>query len=142
MRNYFILIICTISLFFACNTNEVNSKEVSVMYKDAELALLMRSMYSQNEAWKQAILEDRFETNFPTDFYGIHTAEATDQTIRNEQFTSLADAYLASSKDLIETEKSKKQIKKFNLSIDACIDCHNVFCQGPIDKIKKLYIIE
>lgn len=129
-------------LFTACGGEGESTKEASIMYKDAELALLMRSMYSQNEAWKQAIIDDKFETNFPTDFYGIYTVEATDSTIRTEQFVSLADAYLASVKELIETEKSKKQIKKFNLSVDACIDCHSVFCQGPIDKIKKLYIIE
>ncbi|MCB0510561.1 MAG: hypothetical protein H6579_01320 [Chitinophagales bacterium] len=137
-----LLLLSILFLFMACNPADTSKKEESIMYEDAELALLMRSMYSQNEAWRQAILEQKFETNFPTDFYGIYTVEATDSNVRTEQFVSLTDAYLASVKDLIESEKSKKQVKKFNLSIDQCIACHNVFCQGPIDKIKKLYIVE
>lgn len=142
MRTYSLIISVTILFFVACNGEVGNTREASILYQDAELALLMRSMYSQNEAWKQAIITDKFETNLPKDFYGIYTVEATDSTIRTEQFVSLADAYIASVKELIETEKNKKQIKKFNLSVDACIDCHSVFCQGPIDKIKKLYIVE
>lgn len=112
------------------------------MYESKPLALLMLQMHEESADWKEAILKDSFNIEFPADFYGIYTVEATDSTVRNEVFMSQADVYLKAVKELVETSKEKKQVKKFNITIDACIACHQVFCQGPIDKIKKLYIEE
>ena len=53
-----------------------------------------------------------------------------------------ATSYLQSVNNLVGTKKNKKQIKRYNASITACVSCHEVFCQGPIDKINKLYIME
>ncbi|MCD8529048.1 MAG: hypothetical protein LRY27_03610 [Chitinophagales bacterium] len=112
------------------------------MYKDTELALLMRHMFDEGMEWKEAIEQDSLHVNFPEDYYGIYTVQATDSSVRNAQFMAMGDVYLKAVKDLVETKKQKKQVKKFNTMVDACVNCHQVFCQGPIDKIKKLYIIE
>lgn len=143
MRKLFVLaILAVLVVAFSCNHKETgqNGKEPSVMYEPTELALLMLQMHDNSAEWKEAIKKDSFDITFPTDFYGIYTAEATDPNVRDERFKAMADVYLASLKDLIDTKKEKKLAKKFNLTIDACIACHSIYCQGPIDKIEQLYI--
>ncbi|MEZ4929084.1 MAG: hypothetical protein R2777_03625 [Chitinophagales bacterium] len=108
-----------------------------------ELALLMKQMHAQSvPAWKQLIEQDSFNIIFPVDFMGIYTVEPTDSflRVRDDNFIGFADEYIASVKTLIGTKKQNKQIKRYNATIDACINCHNDYCQGPIDKIEKLYI--
>ena len=126
----------------ACNSKKQGGtkKNGSVMYEPTPLALLMLDMHATSEEWKEAIQADSLSIEIPTDFYGIYTVEATDSNVRTDLFISLADVYLKTVKDLVETKKQKKQVKKYNITIDACVACHQVFCQGPIDKIEKLYI--
>lgn len=143
MKKIGIFIFIILFLAFACNSSSSkNSKEVSVMYEATPLALLMLKMHGDALAWKGAIENDVFESSFPSNYYGIYTVEATDPKVRNEVFEEKADLYLKSVKDLMETGKQKKQVKKFNLMVTACVNCHAVFCQGPIDKIEKLYLAD
>lgn len=142
MKKIFIALNIALLVFVvACNNKEQQTKhEESVMYEATPLALLMLKMHGDALGWKGAIENDNFQATFPEDYYGIYTVEATDPAVRNEVFSEKADQYIASVKDLLEVEKNKKQRKKFNLVIAACVDCHSIFCQGPIDKIEKLYI--
>ena len=143
MKKFTVLSILLMLILLACQQDKASSKkEASIMYESKPLALLMLKMHDETAEWKEAILKDSFDIEFPVDYYGIYTLEATDSTVRNEIFISQADVYLKSVKDLVETSKEKKQVKRYNTTIDACIACHQVFCQGPIDKIKKLYIAE
>ena len=143
MKKAVLLIILGFFVLIACNQDNASTiREASVLYESKPLALLMLHMYDESAQWKEAILKDSFAVEFPMDFYGIYTVEATDSTIRNEVFIAQADVYLKTVKDLVETSKENKPVKKYNSTIDACIACHQVFCQGPIDKIKYLYIEE
>lgn len=141
MKKWSIIAVLATIVLWACEGNK-SKKEALEVYEYSELALLMLQMYETHDAWKTAILNDNFEASFPENFNGIHTVTPTDANVRNEEFTILADAYLKSVVDLLDTKKDKKLVKKFNASVDACIKCHEVFCQGPIDKISKLYIAE
>lgn len=141
MKKTAVLILILMLLAIACNNKgNKQSNSASEMYEYTPLALLMLRMHGDAFTWKGAIEAEVFSSDFPSDYYGIYTVEATDSNIRNDVFVEKADKYLASVKYLTETIKPKKQLKKFNLMISACVDCHAVFCQGPIDKIEKLYI--
>lgn len=114
------------------------------MYQPSELALLMQQMHAQQLAWKQLIKQDSFSIALPKDFMGIYTLQPTDSTleIRSDEFVQLSDAYISAVEKLIKAKKNKKQAKLYNTTVDACINCHAIYCQGPIDKIKKLYIAD
>lgn len=142
MKKLIIVSLISLLVVIACKDNTTKENEESIMYEPTPLALLMLEMYDTHSSWKEDIINDSLNINIPNSFFGIYTVEATDTNVRTEVFMSQADVYLKSVKDLVETKKKKKQIKKYNLSIDACIACHQVFCQGPIDKIEKLYIQE
>lgn len=143
MKKIVVTLSILVFILVACNKKGSNkAKEESIMYEATPLANLMLRMHGDALAWKGAIETDVFESKFSTDYYGIHTVEATDPKVRNEVFTEKADKYLDCVKDLTDTKKQKKQVKKFNLMIASCVDCHSIFCQGPIDKIEKLYIVD
>lgn len=144
MKKISISIVVVLIILLACknNNNSENNKEALKMYEYTPLALLMLDMHDKSETWKLAIENDSLDIEYPNNFNGIFTLEATDNSVRNEEFAGYATSYLQSVNDLVETKKNKKQIKRFNASIDACVACHQVFCQGPIDKINKLYIKE
>lgn len=143
MKKTLIAISLILVVFFACKSDKNNNsknREASEMYQYTPLALLMLDMYDKSAMWKLAIENNSLDIEYPENLNGIFTLEATDSTVRNDQFAAFATSYLQQVNNLVETKKNKKQIKRYNASIDACVSCHQVFCQGPIDKINKLYI--
>ena len=126
----------------ACNQQQPKKQEQSIMYEPTPLALLMLKMHGDALSWKGAIENENFQATFPEDYYVIYNVEATDPAVRNEGFMKRADQYLASVEELLGVEKKIEQVEKFNLVISACVDCHAIFCQGPIDKIEKLYFAD
>lgn len=142
MKKISIAFVLILIVFIACKNNTTSQKEASQMYEYTPLALLMLDMHDKSKMWKLAIEHDTLNIEYPDNFNGIFTLEATDNSVRNEEFAGYATSYLQSVNNLVDTKKNKKQIKRYNASIDACVACHQVFCQGPIDKINKLYIKE
>lgn len=108
--------------------------------EDSELALLMRDMFDKNMVIKGKLQSDDYPETYPEDFSNMHTAEATDPDEINEVYHSFVDMYLGMIKQYNETPDKEGKIIAFNNSVKACISCHQEYCQGPIPKIKKLYI--
>lgn len=132
-----------IVLFIACNKgNNQARKEASIMYEPKPLANLMLRMHGDALVWKGAIELGEFSAEFPVDYNGIYTLEATDSSVRTDVFEEKASKYLESVKELCAVNSPTHQLKKFNLMIVSCVDCHQIFCQGPIVKIEKLYLEE
>ena len=148
MRKYLFPIVVAIgfSTFVGCNNGEEKkSGEKSTtekeMYQPSELASLMRAMYEDNLKIKQDIEKGIVPESFPEDFYKIHTAEATDPSEINATFKSFADLYLTNMHEITDSDSTTVK-KAFNNMVSTCISCHQIYCQGPIPKIKKLYIPE
>jgi cytochrome c556 len=130
----------------ACNQAEESpvaesNPEKPRMYEPSELASLMRSMYEDNMELKKAIEEGYIPESFPEDFYKIHTANATNPGDINETYKALADKYLQDMERVIQSDEASVR-RNFNEMVNTCISCHQIFCQGPIPKIKKLAIQE
>ena len=67
----------------------------------------------------------------------LHTAKPTDENLRDDGiYQAFASAYINTS------EKFTNNIshKNFNAMVNNCIECHEKFCLGTIQKINKLYI--
>ena len=67
----------------------------------------------------------------------LHIAKPTDENLRDEGvYQAFASAYINTS------EKFTNDIshKNFNAMVNNCIECHEKFCLGTIQKINKLYI--
>ena len=132
-------------LLWSCQSEqeEAQSKaEEAIQYpnKDSELALLMRDMYEDAESMKKALELQKLPEDFRAKFKQIHSAEATDPSVRNAAFDNMSEAFLAQVETLYQPISPSERSKAFNLMVQNCISCHQVHCPGPIKKIKKLHI--
>lgn len=108
---------------------------------DSELALLMREMYDSSASLKVSIEKGILPSDFPKQFLKIHSAKPTDPTVKTEAFEALAKDYLSGLKNLYASPK-EELTKNYNLSVQKCINCHEAFCPGPIQKIVRLKFAE
>jgi hypothetical protein len=112
-----------------------------VMYNTSELAELMRNMYADNEEIKERIMKGEWPDSFPSYFAQLHTAKATDPSDINDTYKGLADEYLHRFDELKNTTKENR-VTSYNALVNGCLSCHQVFCSGPVPKIKKLLITQ
>lgn len=130
--------------FFACNTSADKNPEIAknaelVMYKDSEMALLMREMYIFNEKTKEKIINNQELGEFPENFLNIHSAILTDPTVRTSNFDAFSKGFIT-KQQILFSDTSKATKEQFNTMVNSCVACHKTTCIGPIPKIEKLLI--
>jgi hypothetical protein len=108
------------------------------MYQMSEMSTLMEQMYVDNQRLKARIINGDTIGKFPNHFLKIHRAVMTDSTENDAFFKEQARLFIKAQELIYQDPKNAKQ--HFNEGIDACLQCHEVKCGGPIPKIKKLYI--
>ena len=142
-----LVIVFTAVFCFSCKKNETASndkRESSAtakefdMYEMSEMASLMEQMYKDNEKLKVRIQKGDTIGKFPNHFMKIHAAVMTDEQENDAFFKAQAANFINAQKLIYEDPKNAKE--HFNAGIDACVQCHEVKCGGPIPRIKKLYI--
>lgn len=144
------LVVLTVSLF-SCQKKE-EKKEVKKeekqcssgsgkkleMYKMSEMAALMEQMYVDNQRLKERIKKGDTIGQFPQHFLKIHKAVMTDDSDNDAFFKVQAAKFIKAQELIYKDPKNAKE--HFNEGVDACIQCHQQKCGGPIPRIKKLYI--
>lgn len=156
MRKFILIfsLFLSASIIISCNSESAENQETALPEApekgprlkpsevnpngDSELALLMRDMFTHAEAVKKKIMDGDAELDLRL-FEKIHTADPTDQTVRNAKFDAMATAWQASVSAIDEAAPAE-HAQKFNLMVDNCMSCHTQFCPGPRMRIKKLYI--
>ncbi|WP_162127848.1 hypothetical protein [Flavobacterium phycosphaerae] len=148
------LVVLTISLF-SCQKKEEKKevkKEVKKeekqcssgsgkkleMYQMSEMAALMEQMYVDNQRLKERIKKGDTIGQFPQHFLKIHKAVMTDDSDNDAFFKEQAAKFIKAQELIYKDPKNAKE--HFNDGVDACIQCHQQKCGGPIPRIKKLYI--
>ncbi|MFZ4435127.1 MAG: hypothetical protein ACOYOR_01330 [Flavobacterium psychrophilum] len=113
-------------------------KKALTMYKMSEMSALMEQMYAENQQLKASIQKGEKIGAFPSHFLKIHQAVMTDSTENDAFFKEQAQLFIAAQEQIYKDPKNAQA--HFNAGVDACIQCHQVKCAGPIARIKKLYI--
>jgi hypothetical protein len=108
------------------------------MYQMSEMAALMEQMYVDNQRLKERITKGDTIGRFPQHFLNIHKAVMTDESDNDAFFKTQAAKFIKAQELIYKDPKNAKQ--HFNTGVDACIQCHQHKCGGPIPRIKKLYI--
>ncbi len=147
MKNNLVLLVCIV-FFFNCTKKETNTNEGSCskdvkgksfkMYQMSEMSTLMEQMYVDNQRLRVRIQNGDTIGKFPNHFLKIHQAVMTDSTENDLFFKVQAKEFIKAQELIYQDPKNAKQ--HFNEGVNACIQCHEVKCSGPIPKIKKLYI--
>lgn len=126
----------------SCSKPEPKEKSESKfqMYEMSEMALLMEQMYVDNQRLKARIEKGDTIGAFPNHFLKIHKAAMTDAQDNDAFFKEQAAKFIHAQELIYQDPDNAK--KHFNDGVDACLQCHQVKCAGPIPRIKKLYIKE
>lgn len=124
----------------ACVSDSKSDKEGFEMYEMSEMAALMEQMYVDNQRLKERIQKGEKIGEFPQHFLKIHKAVMTDKQENDDFFKEQAAKFIKAQEMIYEDPKNAKE--HFNAGVDACIQCHQKKCGGPIPRIKKLYIKE
>ena len=119
-------------------TTDSSTTEEFEMYEMSEMAALMEQMYVDNQRLKDRIIKGDTIGKFPQHFIKIHKAVMTDEHDKDAFFDEQAQKFIQAQELIYKDPKNAK--KHFNNGVDACIQCHQVKCSGPIPRIKKLYI--
>jgi len=157
MKNFYIIMAAATLLFASCNKKEEivkappkavakdsaascakPDKKEFKMYEMSEMASLMEQMYAENLQLKTRIKNGEPVGSFPEHIVKIHSAAMTDES-ENDAFFKLQAAKFIKAQQQIYADP-KNAPKHFNDGVTACIKCHEGKCEGPIPRIKKLYI--
>lgn len=107
--------------------------------KDSELTLQMRNMTDRVFELKNIIQEGAtLQSELVNEFSSILTAEPSDSNKQGHEFDRMANIFMEEVRKLEHAESNR--LANFNIMVNSCIDCHKVFCPGPIPRIKKLKI--
>lgn len=149
IKNKFTLIflaLCLGFLFSSCK--EKKPKKIKIvtelpssfeMYKNSEMAVLMRMMATQNDSLKTLILTNQKIGKFNKEYLKIQTAQLTDPNDYDEEYKVFATHFINMQQRIFNTDKENLK-NEYNNAINACITCHKSKCSGPISRIKKLLI--
>lgn len=122
----------------ACVSDSTKNEDGFEMYEMSEMAALMEQFYVDNQRLKERILKGDTIGQFPQHFMRIHEAVLTDESDKDQFFVEQAKKFIEAQELIYNDPANAKE--HFNKGVDACIQCHQVKCGGPIPKIKKLYI--
>jgi cytochrome c553 len=147
MKKYLVIAL-TASLIFACDKKSeavkaepekcAPVKKEFKMYEMSEMAALMEQMYVDNMRLKERIASGDTIGNFPQHFLKIHASAMTDETENDAFFKGQAAKFLKAQELIYKDSLNAK--KHFNDAVSSCVACHEQKCEGPIPRIKKLYI--
>ena len=144
-----LLIVLAVSLIFASCDKKAEAvkaepekrapaKKEFKMYEMSEMAALMEQMYVDNMRLKERIASGDTIGNFPQHFLKIHASAMTDETENDAFFKAQAAKFLKAQELIYKDSLNAK--KHFNDAVSSCVACHEQKCEGPIPRIKKLYI--
>ncbi|HAS36367.1 MAG TPA: hypothetical protein DCS15_07760 [Flavobacteriales bacterium] len=106
----------------------------------AELANLMRDLYTDLQTSRVQVKEGANPKLSILDKYAwIKDAHPTDAEDSGPVFEAYADGFIQSLRGL-ENTSDADVVKNYNLLVNSCIGCHQQYCIGPLDIIRKLEI--
>ena len=127
-------------LWIACK-NEPSERKMVNPNGDSELAILMRDMYDEGMLVKQGLLKGQ-NSELYLNYDHIHTATPTEEgKNQSEEYLLFAKAYAASVERYKNSSAADRPAAYQNM-VDNCMSCHQSVCQGPMVRIKKMYLTD
>ena len=134
MKGFVVVFLGFIMVLASCS--EEKKEKVFEHHEVSEMASLMKQMAHINEQLKERIKNVEELGEFPANFEKILTASMTKNQEMDEFFKRHAELFLETQRAVYEHPERAQEY--YNLSIDACIKCHEEKCPGPITRIEKL----
>ncbi|MDN4166594.1 hypothetical protein QWY31_13880 [Cytophagales bacterium LB-30] len=120
---------------FSCQSGSKRAYDPNNPYlPSSPLAAVMREMVETLEKEKPSRAKGEFLPMDKDLFHEIKTATPTKASDASLTFYGMADGFLG----VLDTYNQSPNQVHYNALIDACVSCHQNFCEGPITRIKKL----
>ena len=141
----FLLVLCSASALFyftACHSDEKKQEqtEACAPVKDPNhpkpMALMMRAMADHCDSIRVKLLHGETVDSLQYPLMPFWSAEPTDSSELSPLFFSNAELFANAYRTLMQSKTEQKD--HYTAVINACIHCHNSFCQGPLKRIRKL----
>jgi hypothetical protein len=104
------------------------------------MALMMRTMVRNAQVMRDQIQKGEVLDSLKYPFVRFYLVEPTDPSVLEPVFFENARFFQQSYLDLFR--HPQEQQKYYNLMVGKCMNCHEMYCSGPLKRIKKLLIIE
>ncbi len=102
------------------------------------MALMMRQMAANSDSMKAKISRGEVLDSLQYPFIRFYAVEPTDPNVLEPNFFEKARLFQAAYKALFQHPSEQKTY--YNLMIQACVNCHENYCSGPLKRIRKLPI--
>ncbi len=102
------------------------------------MALMMRMMADNADSMRAQLLrgEHLDASHYP--FMKFYLVEPTDTSVLKMQFYENARLFQEAYTDMLKTTSTQKQL--YNVTIGKCVNCHEMYCNGPLKRIRKMFI--
>jgi len=141
-------------LMFSCNMGEKkapvaqttetkDSTESCAPVKDPNnpkpMALMMRLMAANADSIKSEILRGEMPDSTKHPFLRFYMVEPTDPNVLEPQFYENARLFQVAYKEMFRVKKANLSTA-YNAMVGKCVNCHEMYCSGPLKRIRKLPI--
>ena len=125
-------------ILLSCQKDSPNRKPLNPN-GDSELAILMRDMYDEGMQLKQSVINGE-EPAMKLNYHHINMATPTEAGKNaSHEYLLFAKAYEASVERFKNASEAERPEAYQNM-VDNCMSCHSAVCQGPMVRIKKMYL--
>lgn len=119
------------------DTAENCAKPTKYPNQDKPMALMMRQMADNAQQMKDLLSENQPITAKQFPFIRFHLVEPTDPNVLQPQFYENARLLQEAHKNLVNAPAGKQK-EMYTAYINQCINCHQIYCSGPLKRIRKL----
>lgn len=154
----FIIQLVFVTAYYSCNKSSVK-QESSNKVKDSRIegancdtktikdpnnpkpmAIMMRQMVIYMDTMNSYLQRKKKldSTQFP--FLRFYLVEPTDPSVLEPKFFENAKLFQDAYNDLFKHPEDQKNY--YNLVIGKCVNCHESYCNGPLKRIKKFYLLD
>jgi hypothetical protein len=151
MRYTSTIIIFVLSFVYACSSGEKNNADAGPKKKAevtnpngmSELSQIMEDWYAALKMAGDSIKVGKIANNIPAfDENKPLTAETSQPGMRKDNFKPFLEQFFFNYNNLRKATDGYSQASEYNMTVNACINCHEHYCHGPLVRIKKLSIAD
>ncbi len=150
MKLTYFIIVCVFLFVYACSS-EKEKKEKTVCAKPgevtnpngmSEMSQIMEDWYTSMKIISEELRAGRMVKNVTSfDEQKVLVAKTTKTDLKKEQFEAFSHSFFYNYNEIVKASSLEDQRDKFNLTVTACVNCHEQYCHGPMVRIKKLSVI-
>ena len=146
MKSKLIILSLLLSMIYACTPTQGSPDVVAPVWspkvdQPSELAVIMRAIHQEGIERKASLEKGMLSTANSSLIFNMITAQPTEQHMVGPAFEPHAQGFIYSYSEIASATSVPAQIEAHNNLVKSCVACHMNFCQGPISRIEKLYIL-